>query len=260
MKSRRTIKRRKQPLRNTYGEMILKKGAILYHTSSEPFQINLNKPMLFLTFHPSEYIYSPIYNHLPDNAPTTDYVTRIILKKDISLFFMIDIIKTHRVFSLLQTLVKDQNVNIYGLNLTKQHDENLKCFVKYLQEENFDGWFSSINSKLTVEVALINNISMYSVLESNYHTQDWYNVIYPNTLKQWGTLYPISLIQIPATLTIDKRYKSQIEHFLNINQQEDKDGTVFQILLNNANIVYTDKLHSTIHWDCDYLIRDITQA
>ena len=257
MKLRKTMKQRKQPLHNTYGEMILKKGSILYHTSNKPFQINPNKPMLFLTFHPSEYIYSPVYNYLPDNAPNTSYVTRIILEKDISLFFMIDIIKLYKIFSSLQLLIKEENINTNNLNLTKQYDNNLKCFVKYLQEEKFDGWFTSINSKLTVEVALINNLSMYSVLESNYHIQDWHNVIYSNTLKHWGTLYPISVIQIPAILIIDKRYKSQIEIFLKINQKEDKDGTVFQILLHNAKIMYTEKPHSTIHWDCENLIRNI---
>ena len=67
------------PLRDKYGEMIIKKGTVLYHTSDNQFTINNSKPMLFLTFHPSEYI-----------RGSDSFITRIALNKDFSLFFMID--------------------------------------------------------------------------------------------------------------------------------------------------------------------------
>ena len=37
-------------LKNIYGEMIIKKGSILYHKNDKI------KPMLFYTFHPSDYM------------------------------------------------------------------------------------------------------------------------------------------------------------------------------------------------------------
>jgi hypothetical protein len=73
-------------LREIYGEMKLKKGSILYHTSDDFFQINYNKPMLFCTFHPSEW---DIIN---------EYVTYIKIKKDISLLFMIESCNKARIF------------------------------------------------------------------------------------------------------------------------------------------------------------------
>jgi hypothetical protein len=44
-------------MKKSYGEVILKGGSILYHTSDEPFELKGStiKPMLFLTFHPSEW-------------------------------------------------------------------------------------------------------------------------------------------------------------------------------------------------------------
>jgi len=78
-------------LREVYGEIILKKDSILYHTSDEPFMYKSkkDKPLLFCTFHPSEY------------GMIGDYVTPIILKKDVSLFFMIESCKkTSYFFSL----------------------------------------------------------------------------------------------------------------------------------------------------------------
>ena len=52
-------------LREEYGEMIIKKDSILYHTSDDLFtyQNNIDKPMLFCTFHPSEYTGDNKYVH-----------------------------------------------------------------------------------------------------------------------------------------------------------------------------------------------------
>jgi hypothetical protein len=62
----------------SYGEVILKKDFILYHTSDNIFLNKPKHPMLFCTFHPSEWFYGE------------DFITTIKLKKDVSLFFMID--------------------------------------------------------------------------------------------------------------------------------------------------------------------------
>ena len=64
-------------LRQNYGEMIIKEGSILYHTSDDIFK-HRKKPMLFCTFHPSEYTGDNKYLHF------------IKIKRDLSLLFMIN--------------------------------------------------------------------------------------------------------------------------------------------------------------------------
>ncbi len=90
-KIKRLTRKNVYSTRNSYGEMILKKGTRLYHTSKKIFEYNPEKPMLFLTFHPSEW--------------ENEYITIIELKKDISLLFMVSIIEN----GVLQTDTK------YGL-------------------------------------------------------------------------------------------------------------------------------------------------
>ena len=97
-------------LRNTYDEMIIKKGSILYHTTDYLFEYKNNtvKPMLFCTFHPSEYI--------GDNYK---YVNFVNIKKDISLLFMIDCIGRTHIFSSLEQLIDHPNKNLAKKNMKK---------------------------------------------------------------------------------------------------------------------------------------------
>jgi len=82
-------------MKRSYGEVIVKKGSILYHTSDEPFEIKdqNDKPMLFCTFHPSEW---DVMN---------EYATFIKLKKDISLLFMIESFKKAKYFILYKNII-----------------------------------------------------------------------------------------------------------------------------------------------------------
>lgn len=222
-------------LRKSFGEMILPKGTILYHTSQNPFTQKLDKPMFFLTFHPSEYIRN--YN---------EYVTRVILNKDVSLFFMIGFIRGLRIFPLLQRLVNNPDKN-----LAKQKNSNLNCFVKYLKEDSFDGWFSTIEGKTNVEVALINDSTLYSIIDSNKPTWDWENSYYNNNddtiiPKKWGTTYPISTQNIK--LKINLKYKLMIEKYL--ENDEDPNGNTFQIILQNAAIEYIEGSQIFPEWKC----------
>jgi len=52
-------------LKSTYGEIIIQKGSVLYHTSDDLFKYHydLDKPMLFCTFHPSEFTSDNKYVH-----------------------------------------------------------------------------------------------------------------------------------------------------------------------------------------------------
>ena len=146
-------------LKQYYGEMILKEGSILYHTSDEIFTPNKDKPMLFCLFHPSEW------------GQHDQFITPVILKRDISLAFLIENIKRLRLFSTVDVLTDNQNRKI-----TKTYtSEKLNQYISYLRNENFDGWFSSIQNQATVEVALINNDSIFTILETTPLKRCWRN-------------------------------------------------------------------------------------
>jgi hypothetical protein len=150
---RKTRKAPRSPLptlRSVYGEVILRKGTTLYHTSQTPFTPNPTKPMLFTTLHPSEWV-----------SHYDEYITPIILKRDISLLFMVGGIVNARILPLLDTLI-----NQPGNNLAKQKDINLACYTRYLREEKFDGWLSTIEGKTSIEIALINDMSVYEAQSS----------------------------------------------------------------------------------------------
>lgn len=235
----KTRKTKLNPLRTVYGEILLKKGTLLYHTSSEPFEYNSEKPMLFLTFHPSEWIHS-----------STKYLTKFILNRDVSLLFMIKVIKTSRIISVLDTLIQ-------GSNLAKQDDNKLKCFIPYLKSAKFDGWFSTIEGGMPVEIALINESATFSKVETNRIIRDWKNGNYKNYAdlnsyipKYWGDAYTISLYTLPAQLKINRIYEPMIDKFMKYVKEEDPDGNILYILLKTAKIRYIDAPYTNIYWKC----------
>jgi len=220
-------------LKKIYGEMILKKGSILYHTSDDSFQINYTKPMLFCTFHPSEW---DIIN---------EYVTYIKIKKDISLLFMIETCNKARIFSSLNSFTNHPN-----LNLAKKNPDQLSCYVNELKKENFDGWFTSIENKVTVEVALINNPNLYEVINTKKLRRNWRNGG-EGKLKKWGKKYDICTIQMPVILNINKRYKDIIEEYkkYELNSGFFKEF-IFQVILENAIIHFHKGTIKKIKWNC----------
>jgi hypothetical protein len=82
--------------------MVIKKDSVLYHTSDEEFipKVISEKPMLFCTFHPSEYT--------GDNK----YVHYVKIKKDISLLFMIEYIGSIKIYSSLPNIINHPNKNL----------------------------------------------------------------------------------------------------------------------------------------------------
>lgn len=224
-------------LKDSYGKMKMKEGSVLYHTSENKFIVDLKKPFLFLTFHPSEW---DIMNK---------YVTMIIIKKDITLLFMIEGFKNARIYSCLNTFTKHPN-----LNLAKKYDNNLMCYMEELKKEQYDGWFTSIENKTSVEVGLINDEKNYEVLKTERLKRNWRNgncakgkIIY----KNWGEKYPICTIEQPVKLKINLRYKSMIEEY---KKYEKKSkyllDNVFQIILENARIYYHKADLEEIEWKC----------
>jgi hypothetical protein len=224
-------------MKKTYGEMILKKGSILYHTSDNLFEYKNDKPMLFCTFHPSEW---DINN---------EYVTFIKLKKNISLLFMIEECKKARIFSTLNLLTNHPN-----LNLSKKIDNQLLCYVRELKKENFDGWFSSIENKVSVEVSLINDPDIFKVIKTEKLGRKWTNSNSnggEKKMKNWGKKYPICSIKKPIILNLHERYKNIINEYkkYEINSGYIKEY-IFQVLLDNAIIHYHKGDLEKIVWNC----------
>jgi hypothetical protein len=224
-------------LRSVFGEMILKKGSILYHTSEDVFSYRADKPMLFCTFHPSEW------------EGINEYVTRITLKKDVSLLFMVGGFKKTYVHSLLDTLI-----GAPGGNLAKMYDTNLACYSQHLRKDSFDGWFSSIEGKADVEVALINDSRIFDFSESEELTRNWKNSNNYNntiTLKNWGTRYPISTMTQPAILNLHERFRDQIKAYDDYGKGSKFPlNHVFQVILSNAQVHYHSGPTVFISWRC----------
>jgi len=223
-------------LKSVYGSVKLKKGTILYHTTDEQFNFKPEKAMLFCTFHPSEW------------EGVNDYIVRISLKKDIELLFMISGFKKHFVYSSLNELSNNRNY------LSKLSDKKTKCFVNKLLEQGFDGWFSSIENKSQIEVALINNQDFFEAISFENLNRNWRN---GNNLngktihKNWGNKYEISSLNLPLTFDVNIRYKPIIEEYINygINSKFPFEY-VLQVILNNAIIKYHNGEYMKIDWKC----------
>ena len=176
-------------LKEVYGEFIVNKDSILYHSSEEPFSIKSekDKPMLFCTFHPSEY------------GMMGDYLTLIKLKKSVSLFFMIDDFKKARINCALKTLTNNPNAN-----LAKKHKDQLIIFSNELKKTGFNGWFSSINdTSVNIEIALFNDKSLYEFIGSNELILNWNNWNGNNKYFNIGNSYKISTLTYPIILIIN---------------------------------------------------------
>jgi hypothetical protein len=219
--------------------MILKKGTKLYHVSDDEFCPNPTKPMLFTVFHPSDVL---------DVALLGEYVTTITLKRDVSLFFMVSNIVRERILPLLDVLIGKP-----GQNLAKQSDVNLACYITHLKKDRFDGWFSTINGKGRVEVALINDTSIFDITSCAPFIRNWTNSnMVQNTFipKRWGSQYEITPINIPITLNLNIRYKPMIDNYISYTNEKYNNEFIFQILLRNAEINYIDAPIAYINWVC----------
>ena len=227
------------PLRDTYGEIILKKDTVLYHTSQRLFNTFENSPMLFIHFHPSDRF-----------IHRDSYITRLRLNKDICLLFMLRSINEHLgLFSALQNLIKRPAQINNG-----RHPKNLIYINKYLKAENFDGWLTPYDI-FDVEVGLINDPDVFSVISStNEYDYDWRRSNFSTTNfrpKYWGINYPVTIKEFPVQMNIHIYYKEMIERFIETGKNEEFEGTTILIMFNHAQINYRDSVRVAIIWDCN---------
>ena len=223
----------------SYGQVILQKGSILYHTSDEKYVLKnqIEKAMLFCTLHPSEW------------DGINKYITFIKLKKDVSLLFMIEEFQNMRIYSSLNKFTNHPN-----LNLAKKHNKNLLCYVEELKKENLEGWFTSIENKASVEVSLINDINIFEVLKTKKLERNWRNGNILNnkiSIKNWGQKYKICSDKKPIVLNINSRFKDMIKKYKKYEKKSKYiNEHIFQVILKNAKIFYHEGEKNEIIWKC----------
>jgi hypothetical protein len=219
-------------LRQVYGEVILKKGCILYHSSDKRFKYNDKKPMLFCTFHPNEFI------------SNESYVSKIKLKKNVSLFFMIENIFGTDIISALSEFLQNNN------NLAKTNNSKLLNFSEKLKNENFDGWFCSIENKSGVEVALINDQNIFEKIDKSLkYSINNINNLNLNKLILLESKYPICTWFNYPILNINKRYKNIFIKFKKeCKKRKLENSNVFYIILITSVINYHKANKIKINW------------
>jgi hypothetical protein len=193
-------------LKTTYGSIIIKKDTILYHATDNEFSNKPEKKLLYTIFHPSEWV-----------GYDSEYIVRILLKRDIEVLFFITGFRKHYI-------------------LSNQEEKKSPAFLEKLEKENLDGWLASIENRSHVEVAIMNDPTIFKVISFESLRKNWRK---GNCLggipecKNWGTLYPISSRTIPIVLTLNEKYMRLIEEYIQYGSEY-----AFQVILENAHIQY----------------------
>ena len=214
-------------MKESYRKLILPKGFILYYTSDDPLII---KSVLSCVFHPSER--------------ESDYIIKIKLKKDISLFFAIDFKMSDRDSSLSIpiSIVKEITKTDFFIENIKFYKNFESLYLPILKENNFDGL---INMQILydgqLEIRLINNPDIYD-FEIEPINKDWKREGFSYTKgviqKIWGNNYPMFFDE-NVIVILNKRYQYLIELFLqNLENKKYKFNKSLQILLKNSKIKY----------------------
>ena len=195
------------------------------------------KPFLFCSFHPSDY---ESYN--------SKYISLIKLKKDVKLFFMISNITDIRINSAFINFF-----NINKTNLSFINNNKVNKFKNKLISKNFDGWFSSIEDKIAIEVALLNNNEIYECKQINNFNSNWnfiYNENIDDSYLNFGKKYYICTINKPCILLINQEFKNNIDIFKSKSLSKNLlPSSVFEVILKNAYIIYFDENNKILDID-----------
>jgi hypothetical protein len=134
--------------------------------------------------------------------------------------------------------------NIDKKNLLMVNKNKISEFVSKLNLTKLDGWFSSIEDKTGIEVALLNNKKLYKCIKANNFNSNW-NFIYNNNNISYlniGKKYKICTNEKPAILIINEKFRNNIEKYKEIISSENFIPiTIVEIVLHNAVILYFDK-------------------
>ena len=105
-----------------------------------------------------------------------------------------------------------------------------------------DGWLASIENRSHIEVAIVNDPTIFEAISFEPFRKNWRN---GNCLggitecKNWGTLYPISSRLLPVLFNFNEKYKPLIEKYVQYGQESKYPFEyVSQVILENAHIQY----------------------
>jgi len=203
-------------MRESFGELILKKDSILYCSScftiNEIIETPEKVPILYYVFfHPKQYEWK-----------LNTY--KLTLKKDISLFFDVEFKeKNNLIYSPLKNI-------IYNLEKNELLDINLK---KY----NFDGYFSNrFSYEDIIKIVLFNDNNIFDIEIENYDQKMIYN-------EEYNSKYELSFINIKPIININKRYQESINkyiEYINSKKYNDDDKLTFYLFIKYSEINYID--------------------
>ena len=209
-------------MRESFGELILKKDSILYCSScfniNEIIETPYKVPILYYVFfHPKQY-------ELKLN------LYKLTLKKDISLFFDIEFKEAYPfIYSPLKNIVNNPEMN-------ELLDINLK---KY----NFDGYFSNrFSYKDIIKIVIFNDINSFDIEVENYDQKRINN-------DEYNSNYKLSFIKIKPKININNRYKNNIKKYVDYissNKNNYYDELNFNSIIKYSEINYIDGNYSEL--------------
>jgi hypothetical protein len=192
-------------MKDSFGELLIKKGTTLYCSSCFTIDEIINNPekvpiLYYVFFHQPEYeMFLNTY--------------KLILKKDISLFFDIK-------FNI------DININNNNENIFKDifpcYDSVLRSIIKNtqmnellynkLKQNNFDGFFGNRLYHTIVSITLFNNIELFDIHIDNYELKQ----IYDDEMKTYYKSFPLNFLENKFILNINKKYCKSIKKYISI--------------------------------------------
>jgi hypothetical protein len=210
---------------------------VLYHASDTPFRVRPEKPLLFTTVCPVDW-----------EPQEGEYVTRIELLRSVVLFYMIGEFHNTRVRPVLDVLIGKP-----GYNLNKQNEFANHCYQGYLKRDGFDGWITSVEGKQPVEIALINDPTLWRAhgesvevgpdITGNYNK----NTETPN--HRWRD-FPMRVVD--PVFRVNQHWRPEIEGYLADCERRRCLGccTLARMFLAAGGVQYFEAPIGNVAWYC----------
>ena len=223
-------------MRESFGELILKKDSILYCKTSSSYNDIIQKKQI------NEYFLYNLYFH-PSQIRFLENLFKVRLKKDISLFcnFEINFWENNN-FNIIDLFKKLPNGNkLYRLLNTK------------LKEHHFDGFITpQFGYAKNFEITLFNDDSIFE-MEKLENIENWDN---KNILECFGT-FPICFTYSKPIFNLNRCYEKKINscinYYKNNNEIKPKSNGFFYLLFIYSDINYYDFEEKNIY---DVLLND----